>query len=75
MKALVALKKRFPFVLVLDEAHGTGIFGPNGGGLAEEMGVLPEIDILVGTQFFFLKLLKEWKLLINEYKIDKNRIK
>ena len=31
LKALVALKKRFPFVLVLDEAHGTGIFGPNGG--------------------------------------------
>jgi len=49
LKALVALKKKFPFVLVLDEAHGTGVFGPNGGGLAEEMGVLPEIDILIGT--------------------------
>ncbi|MEK9628439.1 MAG: aminotransferase class I/II-fold pyridoxal phosphate-dependent enzyme [Nitrospinota bacterium] len=49
LKKLVALKKLYPFVLVLDEAHGTGIFGGNGGGLAEEMGVLPEIDILVGT--------------------------
>lgn len=49
LKALVALKKKFPFVFVLDEAHGTGVFGANGGGLAEEMGVLPEIDILVGT--------------------------
>ena len=49
LKALIALKKKFPFVLVLDEAHGTGVFGANGGGLAEEMGVLPDIDILVGT--------------------------
>jgi len=49
LKALIALKKRFQFVLVLDEAHGTGVFGQNGGGLADEMGVLPEIDIMVGT--------------------------
>ena len=49
LKKLVALKKKFPFILVLDEAHGTGVFGPTGGGLAEEMGVLSEIDILMGT--------------------------
>ena len=46
---LINLKNQFPFILILDEAHGTGIFGQNGGGLAEETKVLPEVDILVGT--------------------------
>ena len=46
---IVALKKKYPFVWILDEAHGTGLFGPTGGGLAEEEEVLPEVDILVGT--------------------------
>lgn len=46
---LAALKTNYPFVWILDEAHGTGVFGPTGGGLAEETGVLDEVDILVGT--------------------------
>ena len=49
LKTLVALKKKFPFILLLDEAHGTGVFGEHGGGLAEEMNVLDEVDIIVGT--------------------------
>ncbi len=49
LKALVAMKKKYPFILVLDEAHGTGVFGENGGGLAEEMNVLDEVDITIGT--------------------------
>jgi len=49
LKAMAELKTRFPFVWVLDEAHGTGVFGTTGGGLAEEMGVLKDVDILVGT--------------------------
>jgi 8-amino-7-oxononanoate synthase len=49
LKKIVALKNKFPFILVLDEAHGTGVFGENGGGLAEEMNVLDEVDITVGT--------------------------
>jgi 8-amino-7-oxononanoate synthase len=46
---MAALKKKYPFVWILDEAHGTGVFGPTGGGLAEEQGVLPDVDIIVGT--------------------------
>ena len=49
LKKLVQLKNIFPFILILDEAHGTGVFGKDGSGLAEEMGVLSEVDILVGT--------------------------
>ena len=46
---LAALKKKYHFVWILDEAHGTGMFGPTGGGLAEEKGVLSDVDIIVGT--------------------------
>lgn len=49
LKRLVDLKSRYPFIWILDEAHGTGVFGPSGGGLAEELGVLSQVDILVGT--------------------------
>jgi 8-amino-7-oxononanoate synthase len=49
LKALVALKKKYPFILILDEAHGIGVFGESGGGLAEEMNVLDEVDITIGT--------------------------
>ena len=49
LKKLVELKKDYPFVLILDEAHGTGVFGETGGGLAEEMQVQDQVDILIGT--------------------------
>jgi len=49
LRLMAALKQKYPFIWILDEAHGTGIFGPSGGGLAEEQGVLSDVDILVGT--------------------------
>ncbi|KMP10784.1 hypothetical protein UR09_05225 [Candidatus Nitromaritima sp. SCGC AAA799-A02] len=49
LKRLAGLKKKYPFVLVLDEAHGTGVFGETGAGLAEAEGVQDQVDILVGT--------------------------
>jgi len=46
---IASLKSSYPFIFILDEAHGTGVYGESGGGLAEEMNVLNHVDILVGT--------------------------
>lgn len=49
LNRIVELKRKYPFILILDEAHATGVYGPSGGGLAEEAGILDDVDILVGT--------------------------
>ena len=36
-------------LLMVDEAHGIGVFGPTGGGLTERNGVAQDIDILMGS--------------------------
>ncbi len=46
---LVELKKRYDALLIVDEAHGAGVFGERGLGLCETAGVVPDIDIIVGT--------------------------
>ena len=33
----------------MDEAHGIGVLGPTGAGAAEHLGVLDDIDIVMGT--------------------------
>lgn len=50
LRRLVALRRRFPNVcLYVDEAHAIGVRGEKGLGIAEEQGVIADIDLLVGT--------------------------
>ncbi|MGA7826730.1 MAG: 8-amino-7-oxononanoate synthase [Geobacteraceae bacterium] len=46
---LVAIKKEFGTLLMLDDAHGTGVLGNSGRGTAEYFGLASEVDITMGT--------------------------
>jgi glycine C-acetyltransferase len=46
---LVSLKKEHGALLMVDDAHGTGVLGETGRGSAELAGVAKEIDIQMGT--------------------------
>lgn len=49
LRELVELKERFGCLLMVDEAHATGVFGANGGGIIEEDGVGNGVDLAMGT--------------------------
>jgi len=46
---IVALKKDFPFRLLVDDAHGFGTMGKTGMGTGEHFGVQKEIDLYFST--------------------------
>ncbi len=46
---LVALARRHDASLVVDEAHATGVFGRNGGGLVSQLGLGDTVDVQIGT--------------------------
>jgi 8-amino-7-oxononanoate synthase len=46
---LVRLKHAFNAMLMVDEAHATGIFGRRGSGLVEREGLTEQVDLIMGT--------------------------
>lgn len=46
---LVALKNKHQCSLYLDEAHAIGCLGKNGLGLAEQLNLIEEVDLIIGT--------------------------
>jgi len=46
---ITALARRYHAWVMVDEAHGTGVFGPHGAGVVEALGLETEIDIQMGT--------------------------
>jgi 8-amino-7-oxononanoate synthase len=49
LKEMIAIAKRYGAMVLVDEAHSMGFIGPNGRGVAEEQGVLDEVDFVIGT--------------------------
>jgi 5-aminolevulinate synthase len=46
---IVALAEKYNAMTYLDEVHGVGLYGPRGGGVAEERGLMHRIDVIEGT--------------------------
>ena len=46
---MVGVAKKHGAMILCDEAHGMGFFGPNGRGVYEELGCENDIDFVVGT--------------------------
>lgn len=49
LPALVEIAKKNNILLMVDDAHATGVLGPNGGGTADYFGLRDQIDISMGT--------------------------
>src|ERR1700730_13985872 len=49
LRGILKLAKPYGARTYVDEAHGIGVLGPTGAGAAEHLGVLDDVDIVMGT--------------------------
>jgi 7-keto-8-aminopelargonate synthetase-like enzyme len=49
LREMIAVSKAAGAMVLVDEAHSMGFIGPNGRGVAEEQGVLDQVDFVIGT--------------------------
>ena len=49
LKEMVAVAKKHNCMVLSDEAHSMGFYGPNGRGVYEEQGLEDQVDFVVGT--------------------------
>lgn len=46
---IVELKKKYNCSIMVDEAHGIGVFGDHGRGVCDHFGLTDEVDLIMGT--------------------------
>ncbi|MDP9056795.1 MAG: aminotransferase class I/II-fold pyridoxal phosphate-dependent enzyme [Pseudomonadota bacterium] len=49
LREMIAVAKANGAMVLVDEAHSMGFIGPNGRGVAEDQGVLDDVDFVIGT--------------------------
>ncbi|MGV3482731.1 MAG: aminotransferase class I/II-fold pyridoxal phosphate-dependent enzyme, partial [Sphingobium sp.] len=49
LKEMIRVSKEAGAMVLVDEAHSMGFIGPNGRGVAEDQGVLDQVDFVIGT--------------------------
>jgi 7-keto-8-aminopelargonate synthetase-like enzyme len=49
LKEMVRISKEHGAMVLVDEAHSMGFIGANGRGVAEEQGVIDDVDFIIGT--------------------------
>ena len=49
LPAIIALKKKYNATVMVDEAHGLGVFGRQGRGVCDHFGLTQDVDLIMGT--------------------------